>query len=252
MTGKRPVLITGAAGQVGRQLARAWRTDYDLVLVDVRPIRRSKGARGVMADVRDTEDMRALCTGIDTVVHLAISGSLHSPREMLSPVNIDGTRSMFDAAAIAGCRRLIFASSLAIDIDIYADTNYAQAKREVETWAQEIAASTSLSIHCLRLGRVLSSRDRILWPGHPHLDHVLTHGDMIRLFTCSIEAPAAVHFGVFNGISDNDPTPHDISGSRALLGYAPQDDAHSLARRHYRSPIGLARRMKQRLRTPWT
>lgn len=247
---RQRVMITGAAGRVGRVLTRAWRDTYDLTLVDVHPIGKRFGARAVVADVRDEAAMLALCRDQDVVVHLAIEGNLDAPPEQLAPVNLTGTRKVMQAAAAAGCRRLVYASSLAIDL--YPERDYSRVKLETEGWARRIAGSTSLSIHCLRLGRVLPPDHWAIWPDNKDLDFVLTYGDMTELFTRSINAPAEIHFGVFNGISGNEPASHPIAYTRDRLCYAPKDNAHELARLRFRSPGGLLRRILSRLGRSWS
>ena len=241
----KKILITGAAGHVGRALTAAWKDSYRLTLLDVRPVKQTFGAHAVIADIRDGIIMHALCEHHDTVVHLAISGNLSDPPNMLAPVNLIGTRNLMRIAAFAGCRRLIYASSLSIDL--YPDRAYSQAKLATETCAREISESTPLSIHCLRLGAVLPARHPLLWPGNKNLDHVLTHSDMVKLFTCSVEASSEIHYGVFNGISNNKPSSHDISCARASLGYEPNDVSQAIAHQIFNSPCGLLRRVRSRL-----
>jgi hypothetical protein len=44
-----------------------------------------------------------------------------------------------------------------------------------------------------------------------------------------IDAPDTLCFGVFHGVSNNRWKRLDISDARAILGYAPEDDAFALA-----------------------
>jgi nucleoside-diphosphate-sugar epimerase len=63
-------------------------------------------------DVRDPEALREAFAGADVVVHLAfliISGS----KETTQAVNVEGTLNAFRAAAEAGARRFVYASSIA-------------------------------------------------------------------------------------------------------------------------------------------
>jgi nucleoside-diphosphate-sugar epimerase len=62
-------------------------------------------------DVTDRNDVDALVQGADAVVHLAfviVAGSDHSAQ-----VNLDGSRNVFQAAVMAGAKRLVYASSVA-------------------------------------------------------------------------------------------------------------------------------------------
>lgn len=64
-------------------------------------------------DVRDPRVLREAFRGADVVVHLAFQVTGAAPGETIRSVNIDGTLNAFDAAAAAGARRFVFASSVA-------------------------------------------------------------------------------------------------------------------------------------------
>lgn len=66
----------------------------------------------VTGDVRDLEVMRWVCEGVDTVLHLAANPSPAATWEELLPTNISGTYHTFVAAKAAGCRRVVYASSI--------------------------------------------------------------------------------------------------------------------------------------------
>ena len=64
-------------------------------------------------DVRDPEVLRDAFRHADVVVHLAFQVTGDAPSETIESVNVDGTLNAFDAAAAAGVRRFVFASSVA-------------------------------------------------------------------------------------------------------------------------------------------
>ena len=64
-------------------------------------------------DVRDAEMLRDAFRHADVVVHLAFQVTGAASGETIESVNIDGTLNAFDAAAAAGARRFVFASSVA-------------------------------------------------------------------------------------------------------------------------------------------
>ena len=64
-------------------------------------------------DVRDPEVLREAFRNADVVVHLAFQVTGAAPGETIRSVNIDGTLNVFDAAAAAGARRFVYASSVA-------------------------------------------------------------------------------------------------------------------------------------------
>jgi nucleoside-diphosphate-sugar epimerase len=64
-------------------------------------------------DVRDPEVLREVFRHADVVVHLAFQVTGAASGETIRSVNIDGTLNAFDAAAAAGVRRFVYASSVA-------------------------------------------------------------------------------------------------------------------------------------------
>lgn len=225
---KRRILITGAAGRVGQALARAWANTYDLVLVDIRPVRRVAKIPLVVADATDIAVMRALCKGVDTVIPLAISGNIHDNWDTLVPVNLAATQAAFQAAGEAGCRRVIFPSS--VQIELNPESPYTASKRWGESTGKTFSERNGLSVICLRLGAVKSNDFAGTRPDAWFLDHVLTHRDCAALFTASVEAPDELMYGVFWGISANTPARFDITETCRQLGYQPQDNAFHLAK----------------------
>jgi len=106
------VLITGAAGRIGRYIAPHLGETYNLVLTDIRAPADDHGFPFTPADITDLDAMVALCRGIDTVVHLAADHRTDAPWESLLPNNIIGPYHVLEAAHRAGCRRVVFASSV--------------------------------------------------------------------------------------------------------------------------------------------
>ena len=116
-------------------------------------------------DVREPDVLRDAFAGADVVVHLAfliISGS----RETTRAINVEGTLNVFRAAAEAGARRFVYASSIAAygfhrdnPVGIPEDWPtrpadrlfYAQEKAELEgLLAEEAAGHPELHMYVLR------------------------------------------------------------------------------------------------------
>jgi UDP-glucose 4-epimerase len=109
------LVITGATGNVGTSLLAALRTDT--TFDDIVGIARRPGGideprvRFVAADiVRD--DLGEHLRGADAVVHLAWLIQPSRDAAKLHAVNVEGSRRVFDAAARAGVRTLVHASSV--------------------------------------------------------------------------------------------------------------------------------------------
>jgi nucleoside-diphosphate-sugar epimerase len=163
---KRKILITGASGRVGQVLARAWAEVYHLTLVDTRPFPGTAPARFVQADAFDPVNLREFCQEVDTVVPLAISGNLGDGWDILALGNLTAVNAMFLAAYEAGCRRIIFPSTVMIQVE--PELPYSASKRWAEALAERYATLTPLSIICLRIGAVRASTSPTVFPGIFH------------------------------------------------------------------------------------
>ena len=123
------VLITGAAGMIGRKLAENLTKDSGsgvshLTLVDIAAPDGPEDSSEEVIDCTalDLEDEHAISAQVarrpDVIVHLAavVSGEAEADLEKGYRVNFDGTRALFEAVRAQEdyCPRLIFASSIAV------------------------------------------------------------------------------------------------------------------------------------------
>ncbi len=126
------ILITGAAGMIGRKLTARLATDGALngqpidrlTLLDVSAPQQPDGLAAridaVAADIADPATARAALAGKPEVIfHLAgiVSGEAEFDFEKGMRVNLDGSRALFEAIRTAGGShrpKLVFASSIAV------------------------------------------------------------------------------------------------------------------------------------------
>src|SRR3954468_11312965 len=64
-------------------------------------------------DVRDPDALKEALDGADVVVHLAFMITGNADRETIRAINVEGTLNAYRAAAAAGARRFVYASSVA-------------------------------------------------------------------------------------------------------------------------------------------
>jgi nucleoside-diphosphate-sugar epimerase len=117
-------------------------------------------------DVRDPAALEAAFAGADVVVHLAFLVASTAARDVTHAINVDGTVNAVRAAAAAGARRFVYASSVAA-YGFHADNpvgitedwptrpaahlGYAQDKAELEkVLAAEAEAHPDLGLYLLR------------------------------------------------------------------------------------------------------
>jgi UDP-glucose 4-epimerase len=111
------IVVTGATGNVGSAVVRALGRDEaveEIVAVARRmPSWRPPRTRWVTVDV-ERDDLRGVFEGADAVVHLAWLIQPSRDADELERVNVRGSRRVFEAAAGAGVRALVHASSIGV------------------------------------------------------------------------------------------------------------------------------------------
>jgi dihydroflavonol-4-reductase len=116
----KPVLVTGATGFVGWHVARQLLERGERVRALVRDPARSAqalmelaGVETVPGDLRDEDSLARAVSGCGTVYHVAADYRLWAPRpEEMYRSNVDGTRSLLDAARKAGVERCVYTSTV--------------------------------------------------------------------------------------------------------------------------------------------
>jgi uronate dehydrogenase len=104
--------MTGAAGRMGSMLRpRLKQPGRTIRLLDVAPIDElDEGEEFIQATVTDRNAVYRACQGVEAIIHMGgILGE--ADWDSIMNVNIDGTRTVFEAARQAGVKRVIFASS---------------------------------------------------------------------------------------------------------------------------------------------
>jgi len=239
-----PVLLTGAGGRVGRAIRSGIGDAYDWRLLDREPPTGEHVGEWIVADVTDEEAIREAVDGVGAVIHLAGDPRPEAPWDSVLDNNIDGTRTVFEAAADAGVETVAFASSNhAVGAyedrrkpDIYRTDDeflldgselprpsnlYGVSKAAGETLGRYYHDRHDLSVVCVRIGN--------LTEGHPPVDYErgqamwLSHRDCAHLFERCVEADYG--YEVVYGISDNERKYYSIERAKDVLGYDPVDDS---------------------------
>ena len=220
------VLLTGAAGDVGRRLRKLLGTEYELRLSDVRtPADLDAGEAFVRADLADPAQVEAAVDGMEGIIHLG-GFSVEGPWEMILSSNIVGCYNLFEAARRKGVKRVVFASSnhavgfyprhrrIGTDVTVRPDSRYGVSKAFGEALGSLYADKHGLGVLCLRIGHVLDApadrRRLAIW---------LKPEDLAQLVRIGLEHPD-LRFEVFYGVSTNERSFWDNSRAYAY-GYRP-------------------------------
>jgi uronate dehydrogenase len=246
------ILITGAAGNLGGKLRRHLGR-HDLRLVDVDP----RGDADIhAADLAIwSESWTRLFDGADAVFHFAADPEAYHPWPELIGPNLDAQINVYQAAAQAGVRRFVFASSNHV-MGGYQDTPgvritpelpprpglryvadgqdrysgaYGAAKLFGERLGKCYADSYGMEVVAVRIGW--------MWRGGPNEPANLPaeRGPWFRLMWLSdrdfchlmdrcLAAELPEKFVIVNGMSNNTAMPWDLESTCRILGYQPRDD----------------------------
>lgn len=109
------VLVTGGAGFIGSNLARALsELGHDVITLDIRGSGRTNH---IVADVVNAQSVKSACAGMDYVFHLA---AVTSPPQFDDPlgegyrVNVMGTYNVLSSSLSNGVKRVVLASSSSV------------------------------------------------------------------------------------------------------------------------------------------
>lgn len=227
----RKVLLTGAAGGVGRMIRPMLRQIYpELVLSDMNepealqpnePFRR--------ADLSNIEEVEAAVAGMEGILHLG-GFSVEGPWETILQANIVGCYNLYEAARRAGVKRIVFASSnhamgfyprrskIGIAAIPRPDTRYGISKVFGEAVGAMFADKHGIGVLSIRIGNVgekpIDKRRLAIWL-HPE--------DLVQLMRIGLEHPG-LRYEVVYGMSSNERAWWD--NTRAYeLGYQPRHRA---------------------------
>lgn len=230
---RRRVLITGAAGRIGSDLALRLRDAYDPRLLYHHTIPADPPVSDwVQADSSSVEALLPVVQGMDAIVHMAADPSTRAPWESVLPNNIIATYNLFEAARQAGVRRIVFASTnhvmgmydrdnqwpIYADQPVRPDSLYGVSKAFGENLGRFYYDQYGLSVICLRIGWMLPEPmdeiSRWMW---------LSPRDCAQVVARALETDLG--YDIFYAISANSTRHWDITKTMELLGYRPEDDA---------------------------
>jgi nucleoside-diphosphate-sugar epimerase len=242
------VLVTGMSGLIGGAVRRRLEGRYVLSALNRRAV---DGVLCHRADIVDLAGIRPAFQDVDVVVHLAAIAQGGAPWDKILNHNVAGTYNVFEAARLAGVKRVVYASSGATISAYERDPPFsalvAGRYDEVRTWprltyetpvrpqglygcskvwgealARHYSDDYGLSMICLRIGAV-NREDR---PNTPrHFSVWCSQRDVAQMVERSITAPESVRFDIFYVVSNNKWSYRDLEHARAVLGYEPQDRA---------------------------
>ena len=228
------VVITGASGNLGRKLAASLHREFALRCLDL------QGGDGcIAADLSIYEDHWVeQLEGADTVLHFAGEPQPTAPWAKVQRGNIVATWNVLRAARRCKVRRVVFASTnqvmagyrfrntpITTEIPPAPLNPYGVSKLFCEEAGRAFSSQTGISFIAFRIGNI-GPGDNVphagmglgLWGQQMWL----SNRDFVAGVRAAILA-SEVPFAILNLVSNNPGMPWDLTHTREVLGFTPQD-----------------------------
>ena len=172
----REALVTGGAGFIGAEVARALLAAGHRVSVLALPGEDTSRLAGLdvrllRGDMRSPDVVRGALRGQAWLFHVAALYSLWAPRRLLYDVNVTGTRSVLEAALAEGVQRVVHTSSIAVfggqgpGVDATEESPYALGTRDPYAHSKFLSHGLALSFVRRGLDLVIVAPTAPLGPG---------------------------------------------------------------------------------------
>ncbi|HIZ35301.1 MAG TPA: NAD(P)-dependent oxidoreductase [Candidatus Ruania gallistercoris] len=231
------VVVIGGAGLVGSLIVRRLAGSHQVRLADLDPADGHGVAEPMTVDVTDIGQVRSAVQGQDALVYLAMGqrsswGETGGWVESHFDVNVKGLYLTLSAAAEAGVRQCVYASSLSIFEDYLAwghqlehrtpdaTDGYGLTKRLGEQVCEAVSRESALPVVSLRLCHPMPDEEWRDYSG-PAPETVTAASDVARAFDRALDYGASGH-ETFIITGDHAEATISARRTREVLGWAPQ------------------------------
>ena len=236
------VLVTGAAGKIGRAVCRELTSRGHAVRSfdrHVLPAELKQDVEVVGGELDDVKAVRRAVSGMDCVIHLAAYPDVADFMTELLPANVIGLYHVLEAARAEQVQRLVLTSSvqvawglnwnertISVEEPPAPPNHYAVTKVLAEVWGRMYAQEYGMSVIVVRPGACPRSQEQIDLIGKTFEDPsciYLSPGDVGRFYAQCVESKG-IDFAILFAMSKTTGhVAYDIEPARRLIGYEPQD-----------------------------
>ncbi len=208
MLTNKSILITGGTGSFGKKFTETILKKYPDIkrlvifsrdelkqfeMEQIYSIKKYRGLRYFIGDIRDKERFKRACEGIDVIIHAAalkqVPTAEYNPEEFIK-TNIGGAQSVIDSALDTDVKVVVALSTdkAAAPINLYGATKLVSDKLFIS--ANNIKGKRDLRFSVVRYGNVMGSRGSVIpffiGKAKNGEDLPITHREMTR-FNISLE-----------------------------------------------------------------
>jgi len=244
------VLVTGAAGYIGRIVARELAQNHDVRGVDMRPMPELADAHVI--DLNVPADVYGAMEGMDAVAHLAWpmgrwrEGARYDHTDL--GVGVRGTFHLLKAAVDRGIQRMVFQSTINITAPSWDNWRvteeelprpgiggYTLGKTLAEELCRNFARVHPLTVAVIRFGGVFTLEE----PGHERAapdqhsipSSCVERRDIAQAYDLALTRPLPSRYEVFHIFHERPGDRFPIDKAKRLLGFRPRYNFEELWRR---------------------
>lgn len=230
------VLLTGAAGFVGRAAVDILGEQHEITAFDIRPVADYPAA--IQGDVLAYTALEAAMAGHDAVVNTIMAPN--TTYGMNGPgfdINVRGMFNLLEAARVCGVQRFVHTSSGAVhtgyppDVflthDLYplkAAGAYALSKLVQEELARNYHEQHGLSIACIRPWSIIDAERMVSTDGSPVQGYsfgTIDRRDVASALLCALNIPDITYDCFYVFATKGGYEKGDVARTEARLGWKP-------------------------------
>lgn len=237
------VAITGSSGNIGTTLQKGLGEKYALSLFDIKEAKPLVKASFKKVDFAEPAQLAGVFDGMDALIHLAGNPRPDALRKDTYRNNFAATSFVFEEARKAGVKKIVYASSnfyheaaiqevlggtaagrITLDMPPSPICLYGESKVYGESLGRHLSY-LGMQFVALRIGWTVPSDNPAHYGGSYMRAVFCSKRDLVQAFDRALLAKGA--FIAAFATSDNTHNCFDLSETRKVLGFQPQDNAEN-------------------------